>query len=114
MWVSGTSLAATPGFLALLAERQRNVMVCGADLVEVEHLRIPVRCLVKIRTGVGHVIDERDIEPGWLGAGRPSRTGRGGSEGQNLDQPAAADLAGLIIMNVLCDKPFHGNSPFTV
>jgi hypothetical protein len=96
---------------ALFAERQRHV----ADPVQIEDHRVPVGGPAKIRAGVGNVIDERGVEPRLLGgAGALSRKGRGGGEREDLDQPAATDLAALVIMDLLCDKPFHGNSPLSV
>ncbi len=59
------------------------------------------------------MIDERDVEPGRLGGSGFPRIGRGGGEGENLDQAAAVDLAVLIVIDVLCDKSLHGSLPFS-
>jgi hypothetical protein len=99
------------GLLALLAERQRYVVVGGADLVEIEDLGVPVRGLLEVGAGVGDVIDEGDGEAGGLrGTGAAGIDGGGGG-GERLDEAPAADLAVLEVVKLLCDEPLHGGSP---
>src|SRR5262245_13929727 len=98
--------------IALLAERQRDVARGRADLLEVEHFRIPVGGLLEVRAGVGDVVDELRLERRLrLRGGAAGRIGRGGGERQRLDEAPAADLAGLELVELLSNKPFHDGLP---
>src|SRR5207302_1973238 len=59
------------GLLALLAERQGDIPLGGADLVQIEDHRIPVRALLEVGAGIGNMIDELRLE-GWIGGRRSS------------------------------------------
>ena len=58
------------------------------------------------------MIDERDVEPRRLGGIRFPRIGRGGGEGENLDEPAAVDLAVLVVIDVLPLQGLSSSGPF--
>src|SRR4029077_3274746 len=82
-------------------------------LLKIEHLGEPIAGLLKIWHGVGDVVDQRDLELGirLLSARAIGGIGRGGGQCQRLDQPAAADLAPLELVELRRDETVHGDLP---
>ena len=57
------------GFLPFLSERERDIVRCRTNLIQVEDFRIPVRGFFEVGTGIRNVVDEGDLESGVGGSG---------------------------------------------
>src|ERR1700682_2348212 len=92
----------------LLRRRMRVVLEFIVDKLT-RRGGFPFRALPEVGAGIGNMIDELRLQRRiGLRLGAVGREQRGGGERQRIDELAAADLAGLELVELVCDEPFHG------